>query len=313
MQDQEASPGWSRPPSIRTTVRDRHGHRAPVTCWIGTSRRHRHRTPGGWRTSPMSERGAGSSMSPLCRRVSRGDRGLACGNDRTDAIWCRPRLRMGLWDRDRPDRTLEEPGLVHHSDAGSQYTSIQFAEHAGARGQSRPRSDHRRRVRQRPRWSRRSDCSRPSASATTASSDQAAAARLADVECVTIAWVDWYNHRRLHSTLGDVPPESSRPAITLTSTRHPNRRWHPPRSGKEPGTVQTPAGSANTRNCTNTPAASPPSKWVPGNTCPPSADSSESTPSKAATPPTTDTPATPSTDTTCPVNLQNGLWLRSPE
>lgn len=28
-----------------------------------------------------------------------------------------------------------------------------------------------------------------------------------DVEWVTAEWVDWYNHRRLHSTLGDVPPD----------------------------------------------------------------------------------------------------------
>jgi transposase InsO family protein len=28
-----------------------------------------------------------------------------------------------------------------------------------------------------------------------------------DVEWVTAEWVDWYNSRRLHSTLGDVPPD----------------------------------------------------------------------------------------------------------
>jgi len=27
------------------------------------------------------------------------------------------------------------------------------------------------------------------------------------VEWVTAGWVDWYNNRRLHSTLGDIPPE----------------------------------------------------------------------------------------------------------
>lgn len=29
---------------------------------------------------------------------------------------------------------------------------------------------------------------------------------IADVEYTTMAWVDWYNHRRLHSTLGYIPP-----------------------------------------------------------------------------------------------------------
>jgi hypothetical protein len=28
-----------------------------------------------------------------------------------------------------------------------------------------------------------------------------------DVQWVTAEWVDWYNSRRLHSTLGDVPPD----------------------------------------------------------------------------------------------------------
>ena len=29
---------------------------------------------------------------------------------------------------------------------------------------------------------------------------------LADIEYATAGWVDWYNNRRLHSTLGMVPP-----------------------------------------------------------------------------------------------------------
>ena len=31
--------------------------------------------------------------------------------------------------------------------------------------------------------------------------------QLEDVEWVTAEWIDWYNARRLHSTLGDTPPE----------------------------------------------------------------------------------------------------------
>ncbi len=27
-----------------------------------------------------------------------------------------------------------------------------------------------------------------------------------DVELATLGWVDWFNNRRLHSALGDVPP-----------------------------------------------------------------------------------------------------------
>jgi transposase InsO family protein len=30
---------------------------------------------------------------------------------------------------------------------------------------------------------------------------------LDDVEWITMCWVDWYNTSRLHSTIGDIPPE----------------------------------------------------------------------------------------------------------
>ncbi|MFE9934589.1 integrase core domain-containing protein [Streptomyces sp. NPDC005533] len=29
---------------------------------------------------------------------------------------------------------------------------------------------------------------------------------LDDVELATLTWVDWYNNRRLHSSIGDLPP-----------------------------------------------------------------------------------------------------------
>jgi len=30
---------------------------------------------------------------------------------------------------------------------------------------------------------------------------------IADVKKLTFDWLDWYNNRRLHSTLGNMPPE----------------------------------------------------------------------------------------------------------
>jgi putative transposase len=27
-----------------------------------------------------------------------------------------------------------------------------------------------------------------------------------ELEIATLEWVDWYNHRRLHSSIGDIPP-----------------------------------------------------------------------------------------------------------
>jgi transposase InsO family protein len=38
-------------------------------------------------------------------------------------------LRMALWQRDREGRPTEPGQLIHHSDAGSQYTSIRFTDH----------------------------------------------------------------------------------------------------------------------------------------------------------------------------------------
>lgn len=44
-----------------------------------------------------------------------------------------------------------------------------------------------------------------------------------DVEWVTAGWVDWYNNRRLHSTLGNNPPEEYESAYYagLTTPSHP--------------------------------------------------------------------------------------------
>jgi putative transposase len=43
-------------------------------------------------------------------------------------------LRMALWQRGREDRPTRSGQLIHHSDAGSQYTSIRFTEHLDMEG-----------------------------------------------------------------------------------------------------------------------------------------------------------------------------------
>jgi transposase InsO family protein len=43
-------------------------------------------------------------------------------------------LRMALWQRGREDRPTQPGQLIHHSDAGSQYTSIRFTEHLDMEG-----------------------------------------------------------------------------------------------------------------------------------------------------------------------------------
>lgn len=43
-------------------------------------------------------------------------------------------LRIALWDRDRQGTPVQPGQLLHHSDAGSQYTSIRFTEHLELEG-----------------------------------------------------------------------------------------------------------------------------------------------------------------------------------
>ena len=45
---------------------------------------------------------------------------------------------------------------------------------------------------------------------------------IADVEYATAGWVDWYNNRRLHSTLGNVPPLECEQAHYAALNREPH-------------------------------------------------------------------------------------------
>ncbi|MFE7762847.1 IS3 family transposase [Streptomyces sp. NPDC057438] len=108
-------------------------------------------------------------------------------------------LDMALWRRDRAG-TPAGPGLVHHSDAGSQYTSFAFTAHLLEAGidasigtvgdaldnalmESQIGLYKTELIKPRKPWH-----------------------GLADVELDTAEWVDWFNSQRLHSAIGDVPP-----------------------------------------------------------------------------------------------------------
>jgi putative transposase len=109
-------------------------------------------------------------------------------------------LDMGLWRRDRAGRAVEA-GLVHHSDAGSQYTSFRFTTHLmtadidasiGTVG----------------------DALDNALMESTIGLYKTELIKrggpwhgLAEVELATAEWVDWYNARRLHSAIGHVPPD----------------------------------------------------------------------------------------------------------
>lgn len=103
-------------------------------------------------------------------------------------------LEMAIWQRN-----WLEPGLVHHSDRGSQYTSIRYTDRLRELGAT------------------------PSVGSVGDAYDNAMAESFVssfkgelcdrhrfrsrdEAELAVVEWVSWYNHRRLHSSLDDVPP-----------------------------------------------------------------------------------------------------------
>ena len=113
-------------------------------------------------------------------------------------------LRMALWQRGREEHPTEPGELIHHSDAGSQYTSLRLTEHL-ALEQIRPSigsvgDAYDNALMETINGLYKAECIR-----TTVFHDGPYKS-IADVEYATAGWVDWYNARRLHSSLGNVPP-----------------------------------------------------------------------------------------------------------
>ncbi|ANZ21682.1 Putative transposase for insertion sequence element IS986/IS6110 [Streptomyces noursei ATCC 11455] len=126
-------------------------------------------------------------------------------------------LEMAVWQRDRDQHPVQPGELIHHSDAGSQYTSFRLAEHLDAAGiaasigsvgdaydnalmESTIGLYKTELIKPRRPWK-----------------------SLSQAELATAEWVDWYNHRRLHGEIGHVPPaeyeanhykESTKPQVT---------------------------------------------------------------------------------------------------
>ncbi|MGH8833537.1 MAG: IS3 family transposase, partial [Actinomycetes bacterium] len=108
-------------------------------------------------------------------------------------------LEMAIWTRAQAG-IADLSGLIHHTDAGSQYTSIRFTERLAQAGAA------------------------PSVGSVGDAYDNALAESeiglfktelirrhgpwrtLDDVEIATLEWVDWHNHRRLHTACADLTP-----------------------------------------------------------------------------------------------------------
>lgn len=108
-------------------------------------------------------------------------------------------IEQAIWTRTR-EGVLELNEVVHHSDRGSQYTSIRFTERLASAG------------------------IQPSVGAVGSSYDNALAETIIglykteliyrgkpwktveDVEMATARWVDWFNNQRIYQHCGDIPP-----------------------------------------------------------------------------------------------------------
>ena len=114
-------------------------------------------------------------------------------------------LRMALWQRDRDGHPVGPGQLRHHSDAGSQYTSIVLTDHlaleqiAPSIGSVGDAYDNA--LMETINGVYKAECVR------TTIFHEGPYKTIADVEFATAGWVDWYNHRRLHGSLGMVSPD----------------------------------------------------------------------------------------------------------
>lgn len=128
-------------------------------------------------------------------------------------------LRMAIWQRHREGHPLVEGQLIHHSDAGSQYTSIRFTEHLDLEG-IKPSigsvgDAYDNALMETLNGLYKAECIR-----TTIFHD-GPYRTIADVEYATAGWVDWYNQRRLHGTLGMMTPVEFETAYYATLNREP--------------------------------------------------------------------------------------------
>lgn len=131
-------------------------------------------------------------------------------------------LDMAAWTRGCAGVT-DLTGLIHHTDAGSQYVSLALTERLAALGM-------------RASIGTVGDAYDNALAESTIGLFKTELIRrrgpwrtLDDVEIATLEWVDWFNNRRLHTELGDVPPAEHETtyyrqitASPTTETREPS-------------------------------------------------------------------------------------------
>jgi putative transposase len=124
-------------------------------------------------------------------------------------------LEMALWTRARAG--AEVTGVVHHSDAGSQYTSIRYTNRLadagavasiGSVGDSYDNAEAESLI-----GLYKTECVRRDGPFRTVD----------DLELATLSWVHWFNHNRLHGSIGYLPPTE----FEAQHYRHINTRQQP--------------------------------------------------------------------------------------
>ena len=119
-------------------------------------------------------------------------------------------LEMALWVRERACQDVT--GVVHHSDAGSQYTAIKYAERladAGALASIGTVGDsYDNAMAESVIGLYKAECVKREGPFKTVD----------ELELATLMWVDWYNTGRLHSSIGYVPPVEYETAYYATRT-----------------------------------------------------------------------------------------------
>jgi putative transposase len=109
-------------------------------------------------------------------------------------------LEMALWQRERTGRRVERGTLIHHSVAGSPYTSFWPAAHLAGEGIAVSIGSVG------DAYDNALMQSVDGLYKTELIKRQGPWRSLAEVELATAEWVDWYNHTRLYSELGHIPP-----------------------------------------------------------------------------------------------------------
>lgn len=124
-------------------------------------------------------------------------------------------LDQALFTRRRTSMEFTADGLVHHSDAGSQYTSLAFTEallEAGITGSIGSVGD--------ALDNALMESTIGLFKTEVIDHEQASWTGWRDVEKAVASWVWWFNHERLHSSIGYLPPAEYEDAYHRSTTGH---------------------------------------------------------------------------------------------